>query len=176
MCGAPSIIMWYRIVSDNVSRLVAARLVHSLMASDPKSPIAMQVRVSLPIAGQSFGFYFIFVLFCSFNLYFSIYTSILKRLQGKLFFFYVCLLVLFCKLSYKFFFSFILVLILYRQLSLKPTVDFAWPFVSHLNVLVGTCTFGVLYIHTDTLINCYLQLLNVWHLPLQVLTVLILVV
>jgi hypothetical protein len=84
MCGAPSIIMWYRIVSDNVSRLVAARLVHSLMASDPKSPIAMQVRVSLPIAGQSFGFYFIFVLFCPFNLYFSIYTSIMKRLQGKI--------------------------------------------------------------------------------------------
>jgi hypothetical protein len=52
---------------------------------------------------------------------------------------------------------------------MKPTAEFAWPFLLHLHCCVGKWMPGVvLACHADALLACYLQLLNVWHLPLQV--------
>ena len=55
-----------------------------------------------------------------------------------------------------------------RQLQLKPSVAFAWPYLFHMQRMYTFLPVGVLAIHSSSVVDCYLQLLNVWHLPLQV--------
>jgi hypothetical protein len=51
---------------------------------------------------------------------------------------------------------------------LMPTAGFAWPYLVHFNLALQWLPEGVVAAHLTALLDCYLQLLNVWHLPLQV--------
>jgi hypothetical protein len=54
------------------------------------------------------------------------------------------------------------------MLLMKPTAGFAWPYLVHFNLALQWLPEGVVAAHLTALLDCYLQLLNVWHLPLQV--------
>lgn len=51
---------------------------------------------------------------------------------------------------------------------MKPTVEFAWPYLLHFHAMLSWYPEGTLRLHLTALVDVYLQLLNVWHLPLQV--------
>eukprot|EP01032_Pedospumella_encystans_P008550 gene8550-10136_t len=102
----PHLFTYLEIGSDDWSRLVEARLIHSLLCCDIQSNVALK------------------------HAHLYIESSI-------------------------------------RQLQLKPTAVFAWPYLLHMNCMYIFMTVGVLSLHASALVDCYLQLLNVWHLPLQ---------
>lgn len=55
-----------------------------------------------------------------------------------------------------------------RLLAMKPTAGFAWPCLLHLNLSLAWLPDGVVGTHLRALLDCYLQLLSVWHVSLQV--------
>ena len=72
------------------------------------------------------------------------------------------------KNNYFYFFQLLNKFYAFRHLELNPSVKFAWPFLMHFEISFQWLPAGVLSSHLNKILTCLLQLLNIWHLPLQV--------